>query len=247
VGVDRSSDRPVYKQVADALRAAIRSGALINGQSLPSETQLMRRYGVSRNSVRTAVGLLRLEGLVVTEHGRGSFVRAGHTQRRQRSVGYATVRWQARRSPERTEGAGQASQGEQQLFGAEVMSPPHEVASRLGLSWGERVLVYRHLVLCRGEPVQLAGYIPLRVTPDASDGHTEHRSPGARIRLERVVEELTVRMPSAEEARQLGMGAGVPVVRVLRTLYDAAGCAVEVADVVLAGDRHAVVYEIPAQ
>jgi GntR family transcriptional regulator len=207
----------------------------------------MRRYGVSRNSVRTAVGLLRLEGLVVTEHGRGSFVRASHAGRRQRSVGYATVTWQARRSPERTESSGQASHCEQQLFGAEVMAPSHEVASQLGLSSGERVLVHRLLVLCGGEPVQLVGYVPLRVTPDASDGHTEHRAEGARIRLERVVEELTVRMPSAEEARRLGMGAGVPVVRVLRTLYDAAGCAVEVADVVLAGDRHAVVYEIPAQ
>jgi GntR family transcriptional regulator len=128
-----------------------------------------------------------------------------------------------------------------------VTSPSHEVASRLGLSSGERVLVHRHLALYGGEPVQLVGYYPLRITPDARGEHTEHRAEGAHIRLERVVEELAVRMPSGEEARRLGMGVGVPVVRVLRTLYDAAGCAVEVADVVLAGDRHAVVYEIPAQ
>jgi DNA-binding transcriptional regulator YhcF (GntR family) len=153
MGVDRSSDRPVYKQVADALRAAIRSGQLADEQALPSETQLMRQYGVSRNSVRTAVSLLRVEGLVVTEHGRGSFVRAGHTRQRSGSSGYAKARWQARRSPAQTEaaqteGVGQAGQSGQQLFGGEVMPAPQEVASRLGLGSGECVLVHRHLVLC---------------------------------------------------------------------------------------------------
>ncbi|MGH3923185.1 MAG: GntR family transcriptional regulator, partial [Pseudonocardiaceae bacterium] len=57
--IDRTSDRPVYKQVADALRAAIRSGELADGAPLASEIELMDRYGVSRNSVRNAVAVLR--------------------------------------------------------------------------------------------------------------------------------------------------------------------------------------------
>jgi GntR family transcriptional regulator len=244
MGVDRSSDRPVYKQVADALRAAIRSGQLADEQALPSETQLMRQYGVSRNSVRTAVSLLRVEGLVVTEHGRGSFVRAGHTRQRSDSSGYAKARWQARHSAQteaaETEGAGQ------QLFGGEVTPPPQEVASRLGLGSGECVLIHRHLVLCGGEPAQLAGYFPLRLPAQASDEQAESLSEGAHVRLERVVEELSVRMPSLEEARRLGIGASVPVVRVLRTLYDASGAALEVVDFVLVGDGYVVAYELSA-
>ncbi|MGH8904253.1 MAG: GntR family transcriptional regulator, partial [Egibacteraceae bacterium] len=46
-GVDRGSDRPVYRQVADALRTAIRTGELVTEQRLPSETELIHRYGVS--------------------------------------------------------------------------------------------------------------------------------------------------------------------------------------------------------
>jgi DNA-binding GntR family transcriptional regulator len=53
-------------------------------------------------------------------------------------------------------------------------------------------------------------------------------------------------MPSPEEARRLGIGAGVPVVRLLRTLYDPSGRALEVSDLLLAGDRRVLVYEVAA-
>ncbi|MGH8932217.1 MAG: UTRA domain-containing protein [Egibacteraceae bacterium] len=52
---------------------------------------------------------------------------------------------------------------------------------------------------------------------------------------ERSIEELTLRMPSSVEARHLGIREGVPVVRVLRTLYDPAERPLEVSDVLLAG------------
>jgi GntR family transcriptional regulator len=69
---------------------------------------------------------------------------------------------------------------------------------------------------------------------------------GLGYELDRFVEELTFRMPTPEEARHLRMGAGIPVVRLLRTLYDTSGRALEVSDLVLAGDRHVLVYETSA-
>jgi len=44
--------------------------------TLPSESYLQQEYGVSRGTVRMAIGILRDEGLVVTIGGRGTFVRA---------------------------------------------------------------------------------------------------------------------------------------------------------------------------
>ena len=73
--IDPTSDRPVFKQIADRLRAAIRSGELEPGGRLPSEQELIDAHGVARGTIRQAVSLLRSEGLVRTEHGRGSFVR----------------------------------------------------------------------------------------------------------------------------------------------------------------------------
>lgn len=65
---------PVYRQLANLLRESIASGKLAPGKPLPSESTLMGEHGVSRDTVRKAVGILRDEGLVVTVQGKGSYV-----------------------------------------------------------------------------------------------------------------------------------------------------------------------------
>ena len=73
--VDRTSGVPAFRQVAADLREKITTGQLAPGAQLPSERDLVDAYGVSRPTVRDAVNLLRSEGLVTSEHGRGVFVR----------------------------------------------------------------------------------------------------------------------------------------------------------------------------
>jgi DNA-binding FadR family transcriptional regulator len=60
--------------IVDNLAASIREGALPPGQKLPTETELMARFGVSRTVVREAISQLQASGLVHTRHGIGSFV-----------------------------------------------------------------------------------------------------------------------------------------------------------------------------
>ncbi|HET9655348.1 MAG TPA: winged helix-turn-helix domain-containing protein, partial [Kineosporiaceae bacterium] len=67
---------PVYQQIAEDLRARITSGELPPGSRLPSESQMIDHYGVSRITVRHAVAALRAAGLVDTSHGRATLVRA---------------------------------------------------------------------------------------------------------------------------------------------------------------------------
>ncbi|MFJ3770553.1 GntR family transcriptional regulator [Streptomyces sp. NPDC090075] len=66
----------LYQQVAAAIREAILSGEFAPDSLLPSEAQLMTRYGVSRPTVRNAIAALRAEGLIDVRHGKGSFVRS---------------------------------------------------------------------------------------------------------------------------------------------------------------------------
>jgi DNA-binding GntR family transcriptional regulator len=77
VGIDRWGDpRPLPVQLAAILRAQILAGEfdVVPDQKLPSETTLMQEYGVSRNSVRGAIALLRDEGIVQTRPQYGSRV-----------------------------------------------------------------------------------------------------------------------------------------------------------------------------
>jgi DNA-binding transcriptional regulator YhcF (GntR family) len=73
--IDPSADRAVFRQLADLLRGQIESGDLGPGEPLPSELRLAQEYGISRTTVRQAIGQLRTEGLVTVERPRGTFVR----------------------------------------------------------------------------------------------------------------------------------------------------------------------------
>ena len=66
--------RAPYLQIADALRTAIRGGQFPPGSQIPSTNDLAMTYGVARNTVRSAVGKLTEEGLLVPRHGSGVFV-----------------------------------------------------------------------------------------------------------------------------------------------------------------------------
>jgi GntR family transcriptional regulator len=74
VTVDRFDETPLYLQLAAILRRAIESGELKARDPLPSETFLQQEHGLSRDTVRHALDLLREEGLIRTFAGRGTYV-----------------------------------------------------------------------------------------------------------------------------------------------------------------------------
>lgn len=71
----KNTGRPAYLQIADDLRAQIRGGSLAPGTPLPSTTKLAEQYDASLSVVKLAVGVLRTEGLVIGQQGKGVFVR----------------------------------------------------------------------------------------------------------------------------------------------------------------------------
>ncbi|MBC8989275.1 GntR family transcriptional regulator [Micromonospora chalcea] len=68
--------QPRYRAIAADLRSRIDTGALRVGALLPSESRLMAEFRASRGTIRQAILVLREEGLVVTEHGRGTLIAA---------------------------------------------------------------------------------------------------------------------------------------------------------------------------
>jgi DNA-binding transcriptional regulator YhcF (GntR family) len=74
IALDRSSDMPVGIQLAWQLRALIASGRLAEGEQLPGVRDMATLASVNVNTVRTVYGRLADEGLIKSEHGRGTFV-----------------------------------------------------------------------------------------------------------------------------------------------------------------------------
>jgi GntR family transcriptional regulator len=72
--VDPMSGVPVYRQLADLLRADILSGKFPPRTPLPSAKTLAQEHGIAIGTVTKAVDVLREEGLVRTIPGRGVWV-----------------------------------------------------------------------------------------------------------------------------------------------------------------------------
>jgi GntR family transcriptional regulator len=73
--LDRESGVPLGVQLATTLESAVRDGELNGGDQLPSVRQMAALAGVNVNTVRTVYGRLEQQGLLSSEHGRGTFVR----------------------------------------------------------------------------------------------------------------------------------------------------------------------------
>jgi GntR family transcriptional regulator len=76
MSTDPASAIPLYFQIQNDLASSITGGTFPPGSQLPSEDELVRRYGVSRTTVRKAVQELERLGLIEIRRGRGTFVRA---------------------------------------------------------------------------------------------------------------------------------------------------------------------------
>jgi GntR family transcriptional regulator len=110
--------------------------------------------------------------------------------------------------------------------------------------------------LVNDEPVALCdSYYPAELAEGTALAEAENIEGGAcgliedpegpiGRRLRRSIDELASRMPTPAEVEVLKLEPGVPVLRILRTVYDADGEAVEVQETVAAADKHELRYEV---
>jgi GntR family transcriptional regulator of arabinose operon len=66
--------QPIYRHLQKSIAVKIRKGELKPGDALPSEGKLVKEYGISRGSVRSALKELQNQGIIYAVAGKGSFV-----------------------------------------------------------------------------------------------------------------------------------------------------------------------------
>ena len=249
--VDRTSGVPAYRQVADDLRERIGGGEYAPGDKLPSERDLVETYGVSRPTVRDAIGLLRSEGAVVAEHGRGVYVRPATSLVRLSRLSRAA------RGENRSAFMGDAA--------AAGFPPTVAVRIRferaddrtvelLGVALGAELCVRDRVMSADGVAVQLAvSRLPRAVTKGTAIERENTGTGGVHARLEDAghvlgyfAETVGARMPTPAEASTLQLGPGTPVLTVTRVAYGIDGEALELNDMVMPADRYQLSYELPA-
>lgn len=253
--VDREDDRPPYRQIAAMLRAAIESGDLAPEEKLPSEAALIEHFGVARMTVRQALQELRSEGLVVSEHGRGVFVRPMPPVRRLASDRFAKRHREQGKAAFLVEAEKMGYQPGVDRIQVYRGPVPHSAADRLRLELDAKVIIRLRRYLANGRPVEMAiSYIPVPFAEGTAIEEQDSGPGGIYARLEenghplaRFTEEVGARMPTPDERRELEISPGTPVLLVIRTAYDENDVAVEVCDTVKVAPAYWLEYDFPAR
>lgn len=215
--------RARYRQVADELREAIKTGEYQPGQALPSQPELARKHGLNQTSINRAITLLRSEGLIRVEHGRAAYVQDIPTVKRTRRV--PRTGGESSSFADEMRAAGLTPRAD--LAALYTASAPAGVAERLGIDEDEHVVVRARHMYASERPVQLAtSYIPLSVagsqdiaTPDVGPTGLYQRLAARGFTVTRYAEDIEARQAEPDEADFLGLTEAQHVLEVTRIAY----------------------------
>ncbi|WP_250401760.1 GntR family transcriptional regulator [Streptomyces cellostaticus] len=230
----QSDGRPLYWRVASLLLDALHDGTVPPGDRLPSERHLARHFGVSRETVRQALEVLRRGGLVATDR-RGSHATlpgrpvedpvsltfpVGARPADPCAVDRATVTWEA---------------------------PPPEHARALGLAPHRPALVHRYRSAApdgRSLRTALTTFSAVALREVAELGRYRDRADGATpAQLRRAYDWMRkagLTLHHRDSITQVGDASSV---RVTRRVHDQYARPLEITDLVVDSERDALVYE----
>jgi GntR family transcriptional regulator len=238
-----------HRQIADHLRAQIRRGDWGPGERLPSIPAIAAQFGVAKQTVQRTIDALRIEGLLITKPGSGTFVRG--TRRRLNRLS------RGRYGAQRGYHADLAARYRQQLIEVGRAPAPAEVADAYGLAPGVELVVRRHLVRTQDAAVEIgASWFKPTETAGTSLERTEAFGRPLYQEVEEVTgrryttatDQVTARLPTREEAGLLAIRPDTPVLHLLHVAYDARHRPIEVAVATWPGPMTALTeeYRIPA-
>lgn len=233
IQIDRASPVPLYHQLAEQLTAAIKDGTLRPGDAFENEISLADRIGLSRPTVRRAIGELVSMGLLVRRRGIGTTVANQMVHRRVELTSLYEDLEREGRSP-RTD-----------VLSLVVDATDARAAEALGLGADTPLVALVRL--------RYAGDVPLAIMrnwlpPSCNDLTTEQleteglyavlRGRGIRPIVAR--QRIGARNPTPAERRQLKMPRTEPLVTMTRSAYDADGHPVEFGDHCYRADQYSV-------
>jgi GntR family transcriptional regulator len=206
---------PLYYQLKQRILHEIERGLYRPGDKLPSEAEMIQRYGVSRITVRQALSELESDGIVVRRHGRGSYVA-------ERNIEQDLVRLTD--FVEDMELAGLAPSSQVLLFRREQASSA--IAEAVGVADGDEVIRIDRLRKADNQPIAYdITWLPLRFGLLLSEAELQHKTiyhlleTRYNIPIETGVFHITASVATTDQAHLLHVAPGTGLLLIRRTSY----------------------------
>lgn len=227
---------PKYAVVVNAVQERIQDGTYPPGEAIPSESQLMAEFNVSRPTVVRALGILQQAGWIDSQHGRGRFVRS-------------RMPTEGRRTPEHVTGMLEGDEiANVRLVKVGAVVAPPRAAAALELDPDTAVIARQRLVVAdEVGPIELGTvYVPVDLAAGTGIGEAEpiaggvlrHLAQRKGIEFSYATERISTRQPTAEEARLLEVGRRDCLLSLLVTAFDRSGTPRVAVDVLVPASRH---------
>jgi GntR family transcriptional regulator len=241
--VDKRLPTPAYLQLHGALAALIAAGGWPPGRALPSERDLATALGLSRMTVRRALGELQADDLLERRHGSGTYVRLRRVEQTiDRLAGFT----------EEARALGVVPGARLLEFGAVPAEP--DVAATLAIPSGSEVLRIARLRTADGEPLALQVVLlhPMVATlprTDVEGGGSLYRALARRFGIvaHRARQTIAARLPTQRERRLLGIPPDQPVLALERITFDPDDHPFELVRSAYRGDRYQAALDLVAE
>lgn len=203
---------PIYYQLAEDIKQQIVSGELKPGDAIPSESQLVNDYGVSRLTVRRGLALLLEAGLIETVRGKGNFVAKP-------KLNQATLEFKER---------GVAGEDELSFKLLEVKRVKAEgkIAAKLSVPEGTKVFTIKRLLVGENGPVGIdVKYLPYLKGKPVLENEIEYAdfpeivAKHADVMIYKIERAISASLLLPEEAQILKTEPGKPALCVIQVIY----------------------------
>ena len=236
-------DMPLHSQLEGTLRRLIEQGQISTGSVLPGELELAAQLGISRHTVRHALGVLTNEGLLRRERGRGTTVVSEPPRVFERSLStFYAFAWETR-----ARGAVQRSY----VLERKVLPADNVFAQRLDVAVDTELERIVRLRTADDDPLVLeTAYLQrsLTETLDAAvlegDSIYDELERQNEFRITRAHETIRPIVLGRPVARLLRASAGAPAFQVERTTWSDRGV-VEWQESIVRGDRYLYSVDLP--
>lgn len=206
---------PLYAVLEAQIAAGIAEGEFPIGSQLPTEDNLVRRFAVSRTTVRKAIQNLTERGLIEIRRGTGTFVAHPRiTQELTELTGFVEDMVALGHTPSA------------RVIDRQVVAADAKVAEHLALAVGTRVMRIRRVRLANGVGMSLdETYLPLAIGEKIVT-HDLEAQPiftllEGRYDIPLIEAEYGLEAISADQdvAEALGVGTGSPIFLIERTSF----------------------------
>jgi GntR family transcriptional regulator len=240
--LSRNHPLPLYYQLMQELRHRIEEGEWNPGDLIPSERELSETYGISRMTVRQAVGELVQNGLLHRDQGRGTFVAKPKIRKQLSRLTSFTEDMRAR---------GKCPSA--QMLCMEMVPARPKVAEMLHINVGQQVVLIERLRLADGESV---GIERAHLFFDGCEAILREDLSGSLYRLlrecfgvvpTRAQEEIEADACDPQNAQILGIQPGEPVLRIRRRTLNQDQRSFEYVESVYRGDNRILSVELTAE